>query len=255
MHETTELVRVTKELEEKNREIEENRAKLAASQSQILQQEKMASIGQLAAGVAHEINNPTGFITSNLGTLDKYVNKIMDYISFLSETVDSLKSEEVSQLLKDKRKQLELDYVLDDIKELVEEYLEEAERIRKIVQNLKSFTRIDETEFKSADIHECIESMLSIVWNEIKYKSTVKKEYGELPLTRCHPQQLNQVFMNLFVNAAQAIEKQGEITIRTWNGKGNINISISDTGRSIPEDQINRIFILRRRWEKEPGWD
>jgi len=93
-----------------------------------------------------------------------------------------------------------------------------------------------------ADINECIESTLNIVWNELKYKAKVYKEYGELPMTKCFPQQLNQVFMNLLVNAAQAIEKQGEIRIRTWNGDGNIYVSISDTGSGIPEDKINRIF-------------
>ncbi len=235
LHETTEIKKITGELETAYEE-------LKATQAQILQREKMASIGQLAAGVAHEINNPMGFITSNLGTLDKYIKKITDYMSAQTEAVESFKSTEVSGQLKEMHKKLKLDYVIEDIGQLIEESQEGAERVKRIVQNLKTFSRVDQAEYNSADINECIESTLNIVWNELKYKAAVQKEYGEIPLTRCYPQQLNQVFVNLLVNAAQAIEKQGEIKIKTWNGDGIINISISDTGSGIPEDKLHRIF-------------
>jgi len=129
----------------------------------------------------------------------------------------------------------------------VRECIEGTDRVRDIVLNLKSFSRIDQSGEKPADINECIESTLKIVWNELKYKATVEKELGELPLTLCHAQQLNQVFMNLLVNAAQAISDKGKITIRSWcaegrNGKKSIFVSISDTGCGIPPDQIDRIF-------------
>ena len=125
---------------------------------------------------------------------------------------------------------------------LIKESLDGADRVKTIVQNLKSFARVDEEAYKFADINDCIESTLNIVWNELKYKTTVKKEYGDIPLTGCYPQQLNQVIMNILVNAAQAIEKQGDITIKTWNGDGSIYVSISDTGSGIPEDKLSRIF-------------
>lgn len=226
----------------RSNELENAYSELKATQAQILQREKMASIGQLAAGVAHEINNPMGFITSNLGTLDKYVHKFTDYIDAQAEALAPFTSEEVLSKLQDIRKKLKLDYIMEDIGKLIEESQEGADRVKKIVQNLKTFSRVDQAEYKPADINECIESTLNIVWNELKYKTTVEKEYEELPMIKCYPQQLNQVFMNLLVNAAQAIEKQGTIRIKTWNGDGSVNISISDTGSGIPEDKLNRIF-------------
>jgi PAS domain S-box-containing protein len=235
VHETTEMKKITEELEKAYQE-------LKATQAQILQREKMASIGQLAAGVAHEINNPMGFITSNLGTLGKYLSKITEFINVQTKTLEDRKAKDILEELKEIRKKLKIDFILEDIGQLIEESLEGAERVKKIVQNLKTFSRVDEAEFKFADINECIESTLNIVWNELKYKATLKKEYEQLPLTKCYPQQLNQVFMNLLVNAAHAIEKQGEIKIKTWNGDGFINVSISDTGCGIPPDKINRIF-------------
>jgi two-component system NtrC family sensor kinase len=229
-------------LEAKNRELENAYSELKETQAQILQREKMASIGQLAAGVAHEINNPMGFISSNLATLGKYTNKLTDFIKAQSEIIESLNSAEASESLNELKKKLKLDYILEDIGQLIKESLEGAERVKKIVQNLKSFSRVDEADYKFADINECIESTLNIVWNELKYKATVTKEYGEVPQIKCYPQQINQVFMNLFINAAHAIEKQGEIKIKTWNGNGLVNISVSDTGSGIPQDKLNRIF-------------
>ncbi len=229
-------------LESQNRKLEKAYTELKATQAKILQQEKMASIGQLAAGVAHEINNPIGFISSNLGTLDKYVSRLTEFITAQSEIMESLKSVESAEVIREKRKKLKLDYIIPDIKDLIEESLDGADRVRRIVQDLKSFSRVDEAEYKHADINECIESTINIVWNELKYKAVLKKEYGDIPLTKCYPQQLNQVFMNLLVNAAHAIEKQGEITIRTWQEDGSIFIAISDTGAGIPEEDINRIF-------------
>ncbi len=229
-------------LESQNRKLEKAYIELKATQAKILQQEKMASIGQLAAGVAHEINNPIGFISSNLGTLDKYVNRLTEFITAQSEIMGSLKSVESEEVLREKRKKLKLDYIIPDIKDLIRESLDGADRVRKIVQDLKSFSRVDEAEHKHADINECIESTINIVWNELKYKAKVKREYGELPLTVCYPNQLNQVFMNLLVNAAHAIEEQGEIGIKTWHEDGSIFVTISDTGAGIPKEILNRIF-------------
>ncbi len=227
LHETTEIRRVSRELE--------------ASHAQILQGEKMASIGQLAAGVAHEINNPTGFVLSNLNTLEKYASRLTEFINDQSKAIES-PTDNCMQELAEKKKTLKIDFIHDDIKDLISESIEGADRIKNIVQNLKSFARVDESDLMMADINECIESTLNIVWNELKYKTEVFKDYGTLPLINCYPQQLNQVFMNLLINASQSIEKQGEIRIKTWNGDGMIHVSISDTGAGIPEDKMSRIF-------------
>jgi signal transduction histidine kinase len=229
-------------VEIKTGELEGAYRELSYSQAKVVQQEKMATIGQLAAGVAHEINNPTGFISSNLGTLGKYTNKLTEFINAQSDALKFMKSEESLESLKVLRKKLKVDYVLEDLEELIKESLDGADRIKEIVQNLKTFARVDEKAYREADINECIESTLNIVWNELKYKATVEKEYGEIPPTKCYPQQLNQVFMNLLVNAGHAIEKQGVIKIKTWNGGEFINISISNTGQGIPEDKIKKIF-------------
>jgi phosphate/phosphite/phosphonate ABC transporter binding protein len=214
---------------------------LKQAQSRITQQEKMASIGQLAAGVAHEINNPTGFIMSNLGSLQKYIDKLACFVQIQQQAICDLPAESMGDVLA-QRKSLKIDFVLDDLGNLIKESLEGAERINKIVQDLKNFSRIDEAEQKMADINAGIESTLNIVWNELKYKAKVKKEYGDIPETRCNPGQLNQVFMNLLVNAAHAIEKEGEIGIRSWLENHCIFISISDTGCGIADDKLNRIF-------------
>ncbi len=220
-------------------ELEDERRK---AHIQLLQSEKMASIGQLAAGVAHEINNPIGFILSNLGTLNKYVDKLTAFIRDQEEVIRSMEPNEVVAGLEEKRKRLKLDFVMEDIRDLIKESVEGADRVKKIVQNLKSFSRVDQTEYKHADLNECLEDTVNIVWNELKYKVTVEKEYGEIPLTKCYAQQLNQVFMNLLVNAAQAIEKQGTIRIKTWSENGSIFVSIADTGCGIPEEVRSKIF-------------
>lgn len=212
---------------------------LKQSQAQILQQEKMASVGQLAAGVAHEINNPMGFISSNLSSLAKYLERLTGFIRTLEE---KLLQEPPDEELAALRKKLKIDYIMDDAVHLVEESLDGAGRVKKIVQGLKNFSRIDQAERLVADINECLDTTINIVWNELKYKCEVKKEYGELPPTVCNPQQLNQMFMNLLVNAAQAIETKGEIRIKTWADQDFIYTRISDTGCGIPQDKIKRVF-------------
>ncbi|ABB33685.2 multi-sensor hybrid histidine kinase [Geobacter metallireducens RCH3] len=235
LHDTTELKKVGEALEKAYGELKE-------AQGQMLQREKMASIGQLAAGVAHEINNPIGFIMSNLGTLGKYLGRIREFIAAQDETIAELEGEAVSQRLAQAKKTLKIEYIMGDIDGLITESLDGAERVKKIVQDLKGFSRVDEAEVKVVDLRECLDSTINIVWNELKYKATLKKEYGDVPPLRCNPQQLNQVFMNLLVNAGHAIESQGEITVRTWREGEDAFIAISDTGCGIPEEIRARIF-------------
>ncbi len=235
IHDTTEQKRVSDKLEKAYQE-------LKATQATIVHQEKMASIGQLAAGVAHEINNPMGFISSNLGTLGKYHAKLGEYIRILSELVEAGNDEGARQIMEHNRKSLKIPFVLEDSVDLVKESLEGADRVRTIVQDLKSFSRVDELNCKAADINECLESTIKIVWNELKYKADLVRNLGDIPLIRCFPQQINQVFMNLLVNASQAIETHGEIRIKTWHDDEWVYASVADSGCGIPETIRNRIF-------------
>ena len=230
--------------------LEEN---LKKSQVQLLQSEKMASIGQLAAGVAHEINNPSGFVSSNLKTLSEYQNDIEKVVREYRKLVKNMKntrtvehcpssiSEQIKRIT-DLEAEVDIDFILNDVPDLIKECREGTERIKKIVIALKDFAHPGEDKLKFADINKGLDSTLNVVWNELKYKSTVTKDYGDLPSVRCYPQQLNQVFMNLLVNAGQAIEKQGEIKIATRALDGKVEIKISDTGKGIPEEDLSKIF-------------
>ena len=233
-------------LETQHTDLENAYNELKMVQSQVLQQEKMASIGQLAAGVAHEINNPMGFIISNLNTLKRYSERVSEYLTAQTATVERCSEKcgnaDVLTEIAEKKKALKIDYITGDLNNLIKESLEGADRVKKIVHDLKNFSRVDESEFKTADINSGLESTINIVWNELKYKATLVKEYGDIPLTVCNPGQLNQVFMNLLVNAAHAIEKQGEIRVRTWFERGLINITISDSGTGISQENQRRIF-------------
>ncbi|HUJ70030.1 MAG TPA: CHASE domain-containing protein, partial [Syntrophorhabdales bacterium] len=206
------LQRLLSEREAKNRELEAAYADLKNSHRQILQQEKMASIGVLAAGVAHEINNPMGFIISNLNSLRKYTTRLHEYLAVQSEAIERLSqhgngaNEPVLAHVEGARRSLKIDYVLDDSESLLTESLEGADRVKRIVQDLKSFSRVDGTEIVPTDINQVLDSTINIVWNELKHKATLKKEYGKLPLVPANHGQLSQVFMNILVNAAQAIQ-------------------------------------------------
>ena len=213
-----------------------------AAQSQLVQQEKMASIGQLAAGVAHEINNPVGFIRSNLNTLGKYLQRLNEHIESLEQVISDSDREDLIQQAKESRRKKKLNAILEDASELIEESVEGTNRVSVIVQNLKSFSRVDDVGFHWADLHECLEASLSIAWNEIKYNSRIEKDYGDLPQVFCNPQQLNQVLLNLLVNAAQAIEQHGVITIKTWVDEQWAHISVKDTGCGMSDEVKSRIF-------------
>ena len=141
-----------------------------------------------------------------------------------------------------KQKDLDLDYILGDIDNLIKESLDGTNRVKIIVQDLKSFAHVDESEHKLANLNFGLSSTINLAWNEIKYKAILKKEYGDIPMTKCNPGQLKQVFMNILVNASHAIEKQGEITVKTWHDDGHIYVSISDNGSGIPEKILNKIF-------------
>jgi two-component system, NtrC family, sensor kinase len=239
----------TRSLERMNREIVAGRRKLEQAyqdlkdkQMAILHQDKMACIGQLAAGVAHDINNPIGFIASNLHEMADYLPRLRQYLQRQEEALQAAGGQQSLAQLREYREQLQLDHILEDLEPLLGESLEGAERISKIVRNLSRFSRADEVEYELADIHECLDSTINITANELRYKATVRREYGDIPRIRCYPQQLNQVFMNLLINAAQAIEERGEVVVRTWSQPEAISIAITDSGCGIPAHLLKKIF-------------
>jgi len=220
--------------------------KLKANQVHLVQSEKMASLGQMAAGVAHEINNPVGFVTSNLGTLAEYTGVfkrlIEDYETLTDQVTPDQNTAEVLHRIAEMRQEEDLDFIREDIDALLTESLNGMNRVKEIVQGLKSFAHIDEAEMQIADINEGIEATLRVVWNELKYKCKVNTKLKPLPKIRCYPGQLNQVFMNLLVNAAHAMEDRGEITIETEATESKIIIRISDNGVGIPEEHLSKLF-------------
>ena len=199
------------------------------SRQKLAQSDKLAAIGTLAAGVAHEINNPIGYISSNLNTMKKYLEKIREHL----EKRDEPHEEDHKQIM---------DMVVD-FNDAVNESIEGAARVKNIVADLKSFSRIDRAEKECANLNDGINSTLNIIWNELKYKCTVEKDFGILPELYCIPNQLNQVFMNILINAGHAItEEHGTILIKTWADDNNILISIKDDGCGIPKENLRKIF-------------
>jgi PAS domain S-box-containing protein len=217
--------------------------RLSQAQDQLLQSEKMASIGQLAAGIAHEINNPLGFVNSNMGALEKYVTVLCKVIADYDECVAASANRQALQAgLAAIRERADLAFVTEDVGDLVRESMEGIRRVRDIVLALKDFSHVGENEWQIADLHHGIDTTLAIVANEIKYKAKVVKEYGQLPPVECLASQLNQVFMNLLVNAAQAIEGNGTITIRTACSNGMVQVEVRDTGGGIAPEHLKRVF-------------
>lgn len=210
-------------------------ARLEQANRQLLQSEKMAAIGQLAAGVAHEINNPVGYVYSNLQSLGSYLTDLFR----LTDAVDTAESLEDLQQI---RKSIDYDFLRGDLEDLLAESREGIERVKIIIAAMKDFSHTEEEEFRYADLHRGIETTLNVVNNELKYTAEVVRDFGDLPEVECIISQLNQVIMNLLVNAAHAIEESGTITIRTRGDGDFVALDIEDTGKGIEEAYLNRIF-------------
>ncbi|OIR14721.1 sensor protein ZraS [mine drainage metagenome] len=229
-----------------NKEKEEQRVlikKLEDAYSLMLQSEKMASIGQLAAGVAHELNNPIGFVYSNLGTLEKYVQSTFRMIELYEKAEEAIPDQDVRRLLQTAKEELDIAFLKTDLSALMDESKDGITRVKVIVQNLKDFSHVGASdEWHFSDLRKGLDSTLSIVNNEIKYKAAVVKEYGDIPEVECLASQLNQVFMNLLVNAAHAIAERGTITIRTGQEADQVWVDIADTGHGIAPEHMQKIF-------------
>ncbi|MBF0479455.1 MAG: PAS domain S-box protein [Candidatus Omnitrophica bacterium] len=242
------LVENEKTLKNMIQDLEATHRQLKTMQAQLIQTEKLSSIGQLAAGIAHEINNPVAFITSNINALERYLVSFKKIFYILKELENSAGGED-SRMARDIFKKLErvteeedINFILKDIDAVIAESKEGLERIKNIVLDMKTFSRRDDLSRMPADINHILDGVINIVWNEIKYKAKLVKNFQPLPLINCNPQQIGQVFMNLLINAVQAIDEQGQITVSTYLKNNFAVVEIADTGRGIPADVRGNIF-------------
>ena len=236
------------ELRQRNAELLEVNKRLQEAQEQLVQSEKMASIGQLAAGVAHEINNPIGYVQSNLSTLGRYLEDMQTVLDSLATAVAQLPSEHpAAQAVARVKHDLDFDFLLEDLPSLVTQSRDGIDRVRKIVADLKDFSRLDASQdWQWADLHQGLDSTLNIVNNEIKYRAEVVREYGQLPEVECLPSQLNQVFLNLLVNSAHAMPEgqMGRITLRSGHDEPahQVWLEVADNGSGISPENMHRLF-------------
>jgi hemerythrin-like metal-binding protein/PAS domain S-box-containing protein len=240
---TQELIKINETLESEKKQMQLLNNKLTETQANLVQSEKLASIGQLAAGVAHEINNPIGYINSNISSLKKYIDNLLGLVEKYEKTEATNADTEQLRDIKAFKQKIDLEYLKTDVIDLLDESHEGATRVKKIIQDLKDFSHQDgDDAWVWADLHSGLESALNIVSNELRYKATIVKEFGDLPKIKCLPHQLNQVFMNLLINAAHAIEHEGIITLRTGTENEQVWVEINDTGKGIAPEHLNKIF-------------
>ncbi len=224
--------------------VEEEISKSRGKDLMVMRQEKLASLGQLAAGVAHEINNPVSFVDSNMREFADYFNQMKKYLTLQQELLGHTATQEQLEELALSAQKLEIPMILDDGASLLTESLDGVKRVAQIVHDLKNFVRVDTEEYEPVDLTSCLERALTIVFNELKYVAVIVKEYLPLPLTLCNPGQLNQVFLNLLTNAGHAVTDMtsGRITLKTRHDDGFVYTSVTDNGHGIPPEIKERIF-------------
>jgi len=230
-------------VQERTQDLAATIQQLEQTQGQLLQAEKMAAVGQLAAGVAHEINNPIGFITSNLGTLAEDVKKLFS----LLDTVDEVRTDLPAPRragLDAAIQQADLTYLREDVPDLIRESLDGLARVKRIVSDLQEFSRADDGQWTAVNLNEVFESALNVASNALKYKATLVKDLQTLPPVVCIATQLNQVLVNLLVNAAQALDKdkQGTITVRSGASTDKVWLEVADNGCGMTQEVQKRIF-------------
>ncbi len=228
----------TRELEESHEQVQKAYQELKEAQAQLIQSEKMASLGQLVAGIAHEIKNPLNFIYGNTDFLREYIEKFNQLID-IYETEALL---EVRSRAADLKSSINYDFIRRDLMTLIDNFEEGAKRIHSIIGDLRAFSRMDSDELCPIDLHESIDLALNLVGHEYRNRLTVRKEYGDLPKVMCHAGKLSQVFMNLLANACQAISEEGEIRIRTSFRDGRAVVEIEDTGKGILPEHLSKVF-------------
>jgi len=239
----------THELNESNQELNTALEDLKQTQTQLVESEKMASLGQLTAGIAHEINNPINFVTSNVSPLKRDVEMLFNAFNAVEEvSMSDLPPAEKEKKIKELKDELDFDYLTMEINHLIKGINEGANRTAEIVKGLKLFSRLDEDDLKKANINEGLESTMVIANNLLNNKIKIVKNYGDLPLVECYPGKLNQVFLNMISNAAYAVQKRfgegtgGEISFTTTYDAENIYIKIKDNGIGMDPQMQNKIF-------------
>ena len=231
------------QLQQRHAELRQAYMRLNGAQEKLLQSEKMASIGQLAAGVAHEINNPIGYVHSNLGSLQEYLRSLFTVIEAYERALHSPDPKQMVPEIEEIRGRLDIDFISRDLPQLLAESREGIERVTRIVRDLKDFSYSGRGDtMRRVDIHTGLESTINIIWNELKYKVTLERRYAELPLVECLPSELNQVWMNLLLNAGHAIGERGSIVVATGQEGDMVWVEFRDTGNGIPADVLKRIF-------------
>ncbi|OJF70939.1 histidine kinase [Alteromonas sp. V450] len=235
-------------LNKKNFQLEETNKDLKETQVQLLQAEKMASVGQLAAGVAHEINNPVGFVGSNISTLSDYVATYQMIFSQIDVVLKSQTDKGKETALEDLRNMLsnqDMAFINEDISDLLNDSKEGLNRVAKIVKGLKLFSRVDSDEMQNHNINDCVRTTLAMVNNQLKYICTVETHLGNVPDVTINVGKISQVITNLLINAGQAIEstgKNGKIIITTCTVNGFVELRIEDTGCGIPASHLDKLF-------------
>ena len=231
------------ELQRRHAELRQAYLRLNGAQEKLLQSEKMASIGQLAAGVAHEINNPIGYVHSNLGSLQEYLRSLFTVIEAYERALRAPDPKAMVAEIDDIRDRLDIDFISRDLPQLMAESREGIERVTRIVRDLKDFSYSGREEsWKLADPHAGLDSTINIIWNELKYKVTLERRYGELPMIECLPSELNQVYMNMLLNAGHAIADRGHIVVSTGVDGDEVWIEFQDNGSGISPELRQRIF-------------
>ncbi|MGD9581768.1 MAG: ATP-binding protein [Vampirovibrionia bacterium] len=239
---TKELAKKNEEVEIKNAEIEKSYKELKASQFKMLHSEKISTLCQMVSGVAHELNNPINFIYGNIEHLKTYTHDMKDLIDKYTSYEDNL-SEEQKEEISEIKEDIDYEYLTEDLDDLLDSCKEGAERTRQIVLDLRNFSRLDEANIKEVNLHEGIDSTLNILHNKYKNCIDVVKNYDmSMPNITCFAGQLNQVFMNLLANAAQAIDSKGTVTITTQKDDTHAKIIISDSGCGISPENLSKIF-------------
>lgn len=245
---TDKITDMAKAIDQRERALADSNLELKRNQDTLIQAEKMAGLGQVTAGIAHEINNPIGFIMNNLSMLKEYhdflkqlVEQLLTLMNSLTEdekTSHSLEIKHINEILAKEN----LDFVINDLESITSESIDGAKRVKDIAQGLKGYSHSGEQK-SQVNINDCIESTLKMVWNELKYNCQIIKELKEIPDIECIGGQVNQVLMNLFVNAAHAMKgKQGELRIQTFAYKNDVHIIVSDNGCGIKRDHLKSIF-------------
>ncbi|HSN00018.1 MAG TPA: ATP-binding protein [Rudaea sp.] len=242
-HEIAERSAAESALRQRNIELETANRRIAETHVQLLQSEKLASVGQLAAGIAHEINNPLAYVHSNLGSLGRYARGMLDLLdAYGAAEGGGATGPDALRRLEHLKCAANMDLIRKDLPSLLNESSHGLARVERIVRDLREFTRIDRSGSEATDIHECIEQTLSISAHQIEAKAQLVREYGDVPLVECVPAQINQALLNLLLNAAQSNETRGTITIRTGADDDSVWIAVMDTGKGIDPAHIDRIF-------------